>query len=67
MFQVIGRDTASFVLDLQLHPRWVAGLRQKMRMDLNDPVAVRHRIQGIQQQIQQDLLDLLSIKREWRS
>jgi hypothetical protein len=22
MFKVIGRDTASFVLDLQLNPRW---------------------------------------------
>lgn len=49
VLEVIGRDTASFVLDLQLHPGRPACLRQEARMDSNEAVAVGHRIQSIQQ------------------
>jgi len=66
MFEVVGCDTASFVLDLQLHTGRPARLRQEARLNPNDSIAVRHRIQSIQQQIQQDLFDLLTIKRKRR-
>ena len=66
VLQVVGRDTASFVLDLQLHPWRPACLREEARMDSYEAVAIGHRIQRIQQQIQQDLLELLTIKREER-
>jgi len=66
VFEMIGRDSASFVLDFQLHPRRVVSLRHETRMDLNNAVATGHCIQSIQQQIQQHLFDLLTIEQEQR-
>ena len=48
VLEVIGGDPASFIFNLQLHPRRPADLRQESRMDSNEPVAVGHRIQRIQ-------------------
>lgn len=66
VLEMIGRDSASFVLDVQLHPRWVTPFRQETRMNPNNAVAIGHCIQSIQQQIQQHLFNLLAIEQEQR-
>ena len=66
VLEMIGRDTTSFILDLQLYPWGAAGLGQESRMNPNDAVAIGHCIQSIQEQIQQHLFDLLAIEQEQR-
>lgn len=62
MFQLIGRNAASLIFDLQLHPQCAVHLRQQSRAYINDAIALWHGIKRIQEQVQENLFDLLAIK-----
>lgn len=64
MLQMLEGNSTAFVFDLQLYPGCAAGPGQQSGVKTNSTVARGHRIERIQQQIQQDLFDLLAVEKE---